>query len=167
MISSLDAPECWVSDPMKNCQAMASSEKCHESGRFAPDSRAYPCAKRRSILALAVAIGALMLPARADVPASSTSFTVSGLGLEMRTIPAGIFVMGSPADEPGRGDDEGPQTKVTISKPFWLGRTDVTVGQWKNIMGSDLVAQARKVPFEIFGGMQQTVRDHLRSGPPR
>jgi len=61
-------------------------------------------------------------------------FNVPGIGLEMRPIPSGSFLMGSPPDEPGR-DTEGlveePQTQVTISKPFWLGRNVVTVGQWR------------------------------------
>jgi len=40
-------------------------------------------------------------------------------------IPAGKFVMGSPAAEAGRFDAEGPQHAVTI-KAFALGRTDVS-----------------------------------------
>ena len=57
--------------------------------------------------------------------------TVPRLNLEMMPIPAGTFVMGSPNDEEGRGDVEGPQTTVTITKPFWLGKTEVTQSQWK------------------------------------
>jgi formylglycine-generating enzyme required for sulfatase activity len=43
-------------------------------------------------------------------------------GIELMPIPAGSFVMGSPADEPVRETDEEPLTKVTLGKPFWLGR---------------------------------------------
>jgi formylglycine-generating enzyme required for sulfatase activity len=43
---------------------------------------------------------------------------IPGLNLEMMPIPAGTFVMGSPNDEEGRLDVEGPQTTVTITKPF-------------------------------------------------
>jgi hypothetical protein len=46
---------------------------------------------------------------------------IPDLNLTMMPIPAGIFVMGSPANEAGRNDNEGPQTKVTISYSFWLG----------------------------------------------
>lgn len=45
---------------------------------------------------------------------------------EMVVIPAGEFMMGSPEDEEGRRDNEGPQHLVTIRKPFALGRYPVT-----------------------------------------
>ena len=38
--------------------------------------------------------------------------------------------MGSPAEEPEREDDEGPQHKVTIAKPFAMGRFAVTFAEW-------------------------------------
>jgi formylglycine-generating enzyme required for sulfatase activity len=52
-------------------------------------------------------------------------------------IPAGTFMMGSPATESGRGSDEGPQHQVTISKGFELQATEVTQGQWVAVMGSN------------------------------
>ena len=45
---------------------------------------------------------------------------------EMVVIPAGSFMMGSPDDEEGRKEDEGPRHLVTIKKPFALGRYPVT-----------------------------------------
>lgn len=56
---------------------------------------------------------------------------------EFVRIPAGSFLMGSPEGEPGRYPAEGPQTLVTISRPFWLGKTEVTQGQWQKIMGNN------------------------------
>lgn len=44
-------------------------------------------------------------------------------------IPAGTFVMGSPADEPGRFDAEGPQHRVAI-RAFALGKFDVTTAEF-------------------------------------
>jgi len=58
-----------------------------------------------------------------------------GKTLELVLIPAGTFTMGSPASEKGRLDREGPQRKVTISKPFWLGKTEVTQGQHTAVTG--------------------------------
>jgi formylglycine-generating enzyme required for sulfatase activity len=51
-------------------------------------------------------------------------------------IPAGEFVMGSPADEPGRHADEA-QHRVAISRGFFLGATEVTQGQWRQVMGDN------------------------------
>jgi formylglycine-generating enzyme required for sulfatase activity len=48
----------------------------------------------------------------------------------MVPIPAGSFTMGSPQWEEGREDDEGPQRTVAVSA-FHLGRTEVTVGQFR------------------------------------
>ena len=77
-------------------------------------------------------------------PVTGQPFTITDLALEMEPIAAGTFRMGSPVNEPGRGANEGPQTVVSISRPFWLGRTPVTHGQWKAIMGTDLTGQAQK-----------------------
>ena len=49
---------------------------------------------------------------------------------EMVVVPAGKFMMGSPEEETGRNDDEGPQRKVSIPKPFAVGKYEVTVGQF-------------------------------------
>ncbi|HIG31464.1 MAG TPA: formylglycine-generating enzyme family protein, partial [Verrucomicrobiales bacterium] len=64
-------------------------------------------------------------------------FTIAGLGLEMVRIAAGTFVMGPPADEQGIDRFEGPLTKVTISKQFWLSKYEVTQGQYEELMGSN------------------------------
>lgn len=48
---------------------------------------------------------------------------------QMVLIPAGRFLMGSPAGEPERSSDEGPQHEVQVSS-FAAGKTEVTFGQW-------------------------------------
>jgi len=48
-------------------------------------------------------------------------------------IPAGRFVMGSPASEPGRFDNEGPQHIVSV-KAFALAKFDVTSEQFRNFL---------------------------------
>ncbi len=53
-----------------------------------------------------------------------------GEGPEMVVIPAGEFLMGTPEDEEGRGDDEGPQVRVTIGNPFAVGKYEVTWDEW-------------------------------------
>ena len=49
---------------------------------------------------------------------------------EMVVVPAGSYTMGSPPDEPGRWNDEGPRHRVTISRPFAVGRYEVTFAEW-------------------------------------
>jgi formylglycine-generating enzyme required for sulfatase activity len=48
----------------------------------------------------------------------------------MVVVPAGSFMMGSPADEEGRSGDEGPQRKVTIGMPFAVGKFEVRFAEW-------------------------------------
>lgn len=55
-------------------------------------------------------------------------------GPEMVVVPAGEFMMGSPADEPERENwqtgTESPLHKVTISRPFAVGRFAISRGQF-------------------------------------
>jgi formylglycine-generating enzyme required for sulfatase activity len=52
-------------------------------------------------------------------------------------IPPGTFRMGSPTNEVDRLDDEGPQTAITISRGFWMGKYLVTQGEYQALMGSN------------------------------
>jgi len=49
---------------------------------------------------------------------------------EMVVVPAGNFLMGSPANEKGRIDNEGPQHMVAISRSFAVSRYEVTYADW-------------------------------------
>ncbi|MEM7704862.1 MAG: formylglycine-generating enzyme family protein [Pseudomonadota bacterium] len=49
---------------------------------------------------------------------------------EMVNIPAGSFLFGSPEDEAGRTDDEGPQSKVTLDG-FAVSKFEITLGQYQ------------------------------------
>lgn len=55
-------------------------------------------------------------------------------GPQLVAIPTGQFVMGSPESESGRYPDEGPQRAVQFSKSFLLGRTEVTVGEFRSFV---------------------------------
>jgi formylglycine-generating enzyme required for sulfatase activity len=63
------------------------------------------------------------------------NFTNS-LGANMILIPAGVFTMGSPASDSNAYPDEKPY-RVTISRPYYLGETEVTQGQWKAVMKTE------------------------------
>ena len=49
---------------------------------------------------------------------------------ELVVVPAGSFMMGSPASEWGRFNNEGPQRRVTIAEPFAVGVYEVTFREW-------------------------------------
>ena len=57
--------------------------------------------------------------------------------MAMRWIVPGEFMLGSPANEASRGTDEGPQTRVTLTRGYWIGQTEVTQAQWRAVMGTD------------------------------
>ncbi|GBU28599.1 serine/threonine protein kinase [Treponema sp. R8-4-B8] len=56
--------------------------------------------------------------------------------IEMVSIPAGTFMMGSPTNEPGRYSDE-TQHSVTLTKSFSMGKYEVTQEQYQAVMGSN------------------------------
>jgi len=51
-------------------------------------------------------------------------------------IEPGCFQMGSPANEPGRDDDE-KRHRVCISRSYYLKSTEVTQGEWQDLMGNN------------------------------
>jgi len=53
--------------------------------------------------------------------------------MQFVSIPPGEFMMG---DTAGRSDEK-PVHKVTITKPFYLGKYEVTQAQWQTVMGSN------------------------------
>jgi formylglycine-generating enzyme required for sulfatase activity len=90
----------------------------------------------------------------------------AGATVEMLWISPGTFVMGSPETDSMSGSDERPQTKVTLTRGFWLGKTMFTIGQWKSVTGLDVRGQLSKVirddTLYDLGGKKQTVRDFMR-----
>ncbi|MCC7377144.1 MAG: formylglycine-generating enzyme family protein [Verrucomicrobiales bacterium] len=56
---------------------------------------------------------------------------------EMVSVPAGKFLMGSPDSEADRDPDEGPRTEVSLSRPFAIGRYEITQAQYAGIMGTN------------------------------
>lgn len=55
--------------------------------------------------------------------------------LEMVEIPGGSFMMGTPTSQAGYYGDNAPQHQVNI-KSFYIGKYEVTQGQWQAIMGT-------------------------------
>ena len=61
-------------------------------------------------------------------------FALDDLRPRLRYCPPGRFTMGSPEDEPGRDDDEGPLTEITFETGFWMFETPVTQDLYAAVM---------------------------------
>jgi sulfatase modifying factor 1 len=64
------------------------------------------------------------------------AFTCRSARQGFRWCPPGRFLMGSPAQEQGRNDDETPH-EVILSRGFWLAETACTQALWQAVMGSN------------------------------
>jgi len=62
--------------------------------------------------------------------------TTNSIGMKLRLIPAGEFMMGSPETESDRENNE-TQHRVSITKAFYLGVTEVTQKQYQKVMGTN------------------------------
>ena len=101
--------------------------------------------KRKAWLPALAALAGLLAGCGSD-PASSGGAAVNvtvrtfalkgGAQMDMVQIAPGSFLMGSPGQDLMRGRDEGPPHPVTIGHGFYLGRYEVTQGQWEGVMGT-------------------------------
>jgi formylglycine-generating enzyme required for sulfatase activity len=60
----------------------------------------------------------------------------NGIGMKFRLIPPGEFLMGSPATEWDRNENE-LQHQVRLTMPYYLGIHEVTQGQYEQVMGTN------------------------------
>jgi formylglycine-generating enzyme len=67
-----------------------------------------------------------MVPYMSTIPGTEVTF-------EMVPVPGGEFLMGSPAGEAERAEDEGPQVRVKV-EPFWIGKHEVKWDEYKSFM---------------------------------
>ena len=78
-----------------------------------------------------------------------------GHRLEMVLVPDGSFTMGSPDDEEGRSDREGPQHLVTVPT-FLMGRYPVTQAQWRRVAQFEPVERDLKPTPSHFHDQQDS-----------
>jgi formylglycine-generating enzyme required for sulfatase activity len=117
--------------------------------------------KTLALTLLALLLVAWLPATGADAPASQPAKELAldlgnGASLKLVLIPAGKFLMGSPETEKDRGKNEIPH-EVTISKPFYLGVTHVTVDQFTAFVKdtgyqTDAEKEGRSATMEITGG---------------
>jgi formylglycine-generating enzyme required for sulfatase activity len=61
--------------------------------------------------------------------------------IQLVRIPPGEFMMGSPDSEAKRSPCEGPKHRVRIRHAFYMGKYEVTQGQWQKVMGKSLMQE--------------------------
>lgn len=77
-------------------------------------------------------------PAFAPQQSSSRTFTVKGVSFRMKLVKAGTFMMGAtPEMEDDALDNEFPVHKVTLTKDYYMGETQVTQALWQAVMGKN------------------------------
>jgi formylglycine-generating enzyme required for sulfatase activity len=115
----------------------------------------------RSIAAIWCALACAQIgPAQAARPLTASeeraltagdSFTECDECPAMVVVPAGSYVMGSPADEVGRNADEGPQHGVKIARPFAVGKFEVTFAEWDACVAASACKHSPKVDAQDRG----------------
>jgi formylglycine-generating enzyme required for sulfatase activity len=115
---------------------MSASERQHRNHRA--------CRFSGKFLAWSMLVLCLIAAAPASRPTTTQSSTqpttlTLDLGnkqkLELVLIPAGSFKMGSPATEPDHDDSESPQHRVKIGYSFYMGKYEITQGQYQAVTG--------------------------------
>ena len=89
----------------------------------------------------------------AAITRTDTLVTVNSIGMKFIAIPSGSFLMGVGDGVRGAYDSEKPQHAVTITKPFHIGKYEVTQAEWEAVMGSNPYTLDRSNSFYNLPGM--------------
>ncbi len=68
----------------------------------------------------------------------------NSVGMDLALVPPGEFMMGSPESEPGRQPSEGPQHRVLLTHPFYMGTCEVSKEQFAAVMGQPALEEERR-----------------------
>lgn len=112
---------CWA-----GMAAAVVAQQPADSGGSASDSTPGLVSQRPESGVFVEVEGQFMVPYTTEIPGT-------GIEFEMVPVPGGTFLLGSPEDEAGRNDDEGPQIEIVV-EPFWMGRHEVTWGEFQEYM---------------------------------
>ncbi len=117
-----------------------------------------------------VAIPSSKTQANEDVNTTSIQMATdeirNSVGMEFVKIPSGPFKMGAPENERSAGREEKPQHDVEISRPFYMGRYEVSQTVYRKVMDGKKVQRegswrlATKIPaaFSRTGHLSQLVK---------
>jgi formylglycine-generating enzyme required for sulfatase activity len=120
------------------------------------------------------ALGALLMPlllaaqpAGSDLEAGAVR-AESKIGLEYVWIPPGTFQMGCVPGDPECTTDELPRHRVTLSKGFWIGKTEVTVKAYEQFARKTrrpMPPEPKSTPFRTLSGRGDGITKAFRPGP--
>jgi formylglycine-generating enzyme len=124
---------------------------------------------RGGLLAMATLGGLALATAREPKAANAEKRIINSIGMELTLIPSGEFTMGSGESARGTADffrknyenlrradffeDEHPQHRVRITKPFYLGTYHVTLGQFRRFVTDTGYKTDAEKGGEINGGV--------------
>jgi len=77
------------------------------------------------------------VPIPPDEPGYLETELPGGATIDFVWIAPGTYTMGSQESEPGHREEEGPVHEVTISGGFYIGKYEITQGQWESVFGVD------------------------------
>ena len=92
---------------------------------------------KRIAIAGVVVVGLAMLGLVGRFAAEPGQTITNSIEMELIEIPAGTFTMGECAGDRSTGIAPSAGVAVTLTKPFRLGKYEVTQGQWKSVMGTE------------------------------
>ncbi|MCB2154477.1 SUMF1/EgtB/PvdO family nonheme iron enzyme [bacterium] len=72
-----------------------------------------------------------------SAPTEATIMLPGDVPLTFAPIPSGSFLMGRYPGEQDTSDFEAPQHEVTLDYSYYMGRFELTKGQWKTVMGTE------------------------------
>ena len=115
---------------------------------------------------------------RARPAAAAVRLVKNSIGMTFVRVAAGTFRMGSPDDETGHREHEGPVHEVQITRPFYLSVLPVTQGQYEAVKGKN-PSKFNRAPRRRAGPpgrerdlgpgravLRAAVDDARRGGPP-
>lgn len=109
------------------------------------------------LLALAIAHSGYTGENRTTASTTGQKSRINSVGMEFVFVPAGSFMMGASDRDHEATAAEKPQHPVTLTKPFYFGKYEVTQAQWRAVMGTDPYASERSNPYYELPGMKERI----------
>ncbi len=89
----------------------------------------------------------------------------NSLGMKLARIPPGEFLMGAPEGDPDAQADEKPRHRVRLSRPFYLGVHEVTVGQFRAFVRAAGFKTAAETDGYGTSGYEKDTRSFVYNAP--